>query len=133
MHPVVAAFVRRTTLGAVVIVVAVPMIQNHVVALAQVDLRGPALSVRGDVRGLSVGQLGRLVLTVRNDGDAPTTVRHLTTFVRQQREGCSLSVAPWSGVMELAAGGAGSQAVAVRVSGRRCEGVKWALDYTASA
>ena len=133
MHPVVAAFFRRTTVGAVVIAVAVPMVQNQVVALAQVDAGGPALSVHGDVSGLSVGQLGRLVLTVRNDGDAPTTVRHLTTVVRQQIQGCTLSVAPWSGAMDLPAGGAGTQAVAVRVSGRGCDGGKWALDYTASA
>ena len=133
MHRLVAAFLCRTTVGAVVIAVAVPMIQNQVLVLAHVEVRGPALSVRGDVSGLSAGHLGRLVLTVRNDGDAPTTVRHLTTVVRQQIEGCSLTVAPWSGVMELAAGGASSQAVVVRVSGRGCDGSRWALDYTASA
>lgn len=130
MHPIVASFVRRTVVGSVVIAVAVPMLQHQVFALAQ--SHGPALSVTGDVTGLSTGQLGRLALTVHNEGDAPAAVRRITTSVREQRTGCTLSVAPWSGAMDVPAGGAVTRDVVVRISGHRCAGARWTLEYAAT-
>ena len=131
MHPLVAGFLRRTAVGSVVIAVGVPMLQNQVFALAQST--GPALSVTGDISGLSTEHLGRLVLTVHNDGDATTVVHHLTTTVPMPVRGCQLSVAPWTGTMTVAAGGTATQALVVRLSGSRCAGAHWSLEYAVTA
>ena len=133
MHPVLVGFLRRTTIGVAVIAVAVPLCQNRVLALAQTRTEGPALSVTGDVAELSPGRVGRLVLTVHNDGDALAVVHRLATSVRAQVPGCTIVVPPWTGTLDVAAGGTVTQAVAVHVSGSRCSAARWTLDYTATA
>lgn len=133
VHSVLVGFLRRTTIGVAVIAVGVPLCQNQVLTLAQTREEGPALSVTGDVADLSPGRVGRLVLTVHNDGDVQAVVRRLTTTVRAQAPGCTIVVRPWTGRLDVAAGGAASQAVAVHVSGSRCSAASWTLDYTATA
>ena len=132
MHPVLLAFARRTAVGLVLIGVGVPAVQGQVLNLAQARAAGPELTVTGGVTGLSPDRPGQLVLTVHNSGDAEAVVRHLTTTVRSQTAGCTLTVAAWAGSMTVPAAGSGSQAVAVQVTGGRCSGARWDLDYSAT-
>ena len=125
-------FVRRTAAGAVLIVVGVPMLQNQVVSLSQANDSGPVLTVTGNVTGLEPGRPGRLLLTVHNSGDAAAVISHLRTDVANASLGCTLTVRPWSGTADIAAGGSVEEAVAVVAEGSRCAGAAWSLRYTVS-
>ena len=59
--------------------------------LAQATTAGPRLSVSGDVTGLVAGRPGRLLLTVRNDGEATVVVHRLATSVRSVVPGWQLA------------------------------------------
>jgi hypothetical protein len=114
----------------VLIAVAVPMLQQQL-RLTSVVERRPVLSVTGDVSGLLPGRPGRLVLTVHNGGTSAAVVHRLTTSVRSQAPGCTLTVGTWGGSLTVPAGGAVSRAVVVQAAGARCASAAWDLDYTA--
>ncbi|MEO6204049.1 MAG: hypothetical protein ABIO67_01505 [Mycobacteriales bacterium] len=132
MKQVVLAFLRRTAVGAVLICLGVPLLQNQVINVAQAQRSGPVLSVAGDVTGLEPGKPGRLVFTVRNDGDAAAAIQRMTTAVITTAVGCSLSVDTWTGSLEVPAGGQVRGEVTVRIRGARCDGAQWDLDYKVS-
>lgn len=114
------------------IVVGVPMLQNQVVSLSQANDSGPVLTVTGNVTGLQPGHAGRLLLTVHNSGDAAAVIRHVWTEVATTPKGCTLTVRPWSGTADIAAGGSVDEAVAVLAVGPHCSGASWSLRYTVS-
>ncbi len=131
MNPLLSRFLRQAVGGLAVIAIGVPLVQNQMLVLSTSE--GPALSVSGDISGLSPDRPGRLLLTVRNDGGAATVVGHLSAVPEKQVAGCTIAIAPWAGRLPVAAGGSAEQTLTVRVSGPRCGGVSWALTYTATA
>lgn len=108
------------------------MLQSQWQVLSLEHGTGPALSVTGDVSGLTPDRPGRLELRVANDGDATATIHQVTTAVTSSVTDCSLSVATWRGTAQVAAGGAVSRVVTVRVVGPGCVGASWKLAYTVS-
>jgi hypothetical protein len=123
---------RRTAVGSALICLGVPMLQGQVMTLSQERRAGPELHVTGDVTGLEPGHPGSLLLTVANDGDVAATIHQITTAVMSSVGGCSLSVATWRGTANVAAGGAVTRSVTVRVVGPRCVGASWKLAYNVS-
>ena len=127
-----AHLLPRTALGAALICVGVPVWQSQAASFQVANASGPELHITGNVTGLEPGRVGALVLTVHNPGSAAVPVHRLTTAVQSAAPGCALSVAAWSGLVQVPAGGSVSRSVEVRVAGSRCAGVSWELAYTAS-
>ncbi|MGB8651000.1 MAG: hypothetical protein WCD35_10105 [Mycobacteriales bacterium] len=130
MNAFLLRLLRRTAGGVAVIAVGVPWLQGQVPVLTA--RKGPELSVSGDVTQLSPGHAGRLVLTVRNDGDAAAVVRRLSTRIPEPVAGCRLVVAPWTGEVTVPPGGNVQRAVTVTASGPGCRGASWRLEYLAT-
>ena len=130
MHPVAKRYLSRTALGLVALGAGVPLLQSQPFMLSTAEQ--PVIRVSGDIAGLTPGKPGRLVLTVHNDSGTVAEVHHLSAVPAAQVPGCDIAVRPWAGEMAVPARGTGKRALQVTVTGAKCSGATWQLNYSAT-
>ncbi|MGZ6826447.1 MAG: hypothetical protein ACXVGH_06605 [Mycobacteriales bacterium] len=123
----------KVVVGLTAICLGVPALQRP----ATVDLSlapdgPPTLTVHALAHDLAPGRAAALVLVVHNEATSPAVVRRITTSVREQLPGCTLTAPAWTGSVVVGPHASVSRTVPAHLSGPACARRTWTLDITAA-
>jgi hypothetical protein len=132
MHRLLVKSAARTAFGVAAICIGVPLLQGPDLYLSQGAEPPATLVVEARPSTLVPHQPGRLVLVVHNTATTPAVVNRITTSVREQVPGCTLSAAAWTGNLVVSPGSWVERTVPATLTGPRCAQRTWTLDFTAA-